>query len=442
MQSPQLFNVELPAEVTRQAVETVSWQRLADQPLQDNTNIRVEIRSDQTYRQWEGFGGAVSELGWQALAALDKTQREPFFQRLFGADGAGFNWIRLPVGASDFARDEYSFSETPEDYELAHFTIERDRQALIPFIQAAKSANPDLRIHASPWSPPGWMKHSGAMAGQENSELRDEPRVLTAYALYLRKFIEAYADEGIHIDRLMVQNEMDSQAPFPGCRWTPELFVRFHLDYLKPEFERHGIQTEIWAGTFRTMTGLQAHDCFANSAFRKSVAGAAFQYSFPDALTDLQLLYPGTRIMHTESACHSGRNTTAEAVGQFDDVIAYAQAGASVFTYWNMVLDQNRTSTWGWPQNSLCTVNTETGQLVFNPDFEIFQLLGKAIRPGAMRIRAFSYLARTACFRNPDGSFVLLLRNLEGPRQAEITLDGATQTVELPGHAVCCVRLR
>jgi len=191
MQSPTLVHVGLTTETTRQAVEAANWRRLADQPLQDNTHIRVEIRGDQTYQEWEGFGGAVSELGWQALAALDETQRNAFFQRLFGAEGAGFNWIRLPVGASDFALEEYSFSETPEDYELRNFSIKRDRRGLIPFIQAAKSANPDLRIHASPWSPPGWMKHSGAMAGQEHSGLRDEPRVLKAYAMYLRKFIEA-----------------------------------------------------------------------------------------------------------------------------------------------------------------------------------------------------------------------------------------------------------
>ena len=316
---PAIQALPVDHTVDRQAVRSTNWRRLADQPLQDSTNIRVEIASNQTYQRWEGFGAAGSELGWRALSTLDESRRERFFQRLFGADGAGFNWIRLPIGASDFALDAYSFSEVAEDYELEHFTIERDRQYLIPFIRAAKSANPALRIHASPWSPPGWMKRGGAMDGQKDSELRDEPGVLQAYAAYLRKFIQAYEEEGIHIDRLMVQNEMDSNAPFPGCRWSPELFVRFHLDYLKPEFEEHSLKTEVWAGTFRSMTGLQGHDCYANSAFREYVEGAAFQYSFPDALTDLQILYPGTRVMHTETACHCGRNTAAEAVGQFDE---------------------------------------------------------------------------------------------------------------------------
>lgn len=106
-----------------------------------------------------------------------------------------------------------------------------------------------------------------------------------------------------------------------------------------------------------------------------------------------------------------------------------------------MVLDQDRTSTWGWPQNSLCTANTDTGELVFNPDFEVFEMLGRALRPGAVRVRSFSYLANTACFRNPDGTFALLLRNLEGPRKIEVTLDGNTQAVDLPGHSLCSIQL-
>jgi glucosylceramidase len=431
----------VPVDVTRKDIASTNWRRAADQPLQDNKNIKIEINSTQTYQQWEGFGGAVSELGCKALNALPQNAREQFFEAVFGAKGANFNWIRLPVGSSDFALDAYSFSEVPEDYEQEHFSIERDRKLIIPFLKKAKQVNPELKIHASPWSPPGWMKHSGTMDYAENSEIRDEPSVLKAYAKYLRKFVEAYAAEGIIIDRLMVQNEMDSPAPFPGCKWTPEQFVRFHLDYLKPEFDQHEINTEIWAGTFRTMTGLQAHDCFANKDFREYVQGAGFQYSFPEALLDLQNLYPGTRLMHTETACHGGKNTFAQAIGQFDDFMAYVKGNVSVITYWNTVLDQNCTSSWGWSQNSLCTADTEKGELIFNPDFKIFELIGNKLRPGARRVRSFSFLAHTLCFKQPDGSCLLLIRNLEGARRADVTLDGVSRTVNLPARSVCCITL-
>ena len=438
---PAANHLRLPPEITRASVRAVSWWNQANQPLQDNQTVRVEICSGQTFQTWEGFGGAVSELGMQALCRLPAAVQARFFEAVFGAEGLHFSWIRLPVGASDFALNAYSFSETAEDYELASFSIARDRQGLIPYIRAAQAVNPALRIHASPWSPPGWMKKSGRMEGVAQSELRDEPKVLQAYAGYLRAFIQAYAAEGLRIDRLMVQNEMDSPAPFPGCQWSPELFVRFHLAYLKPEFEAHKIDTEVWAGTFRTITGLQAHDCFRDPAFRAFVRGAAFQYSFPKPVEELQLLYPGTRIMHTETVCHGGANTATEAAGQFDDFLGYAAAGASVFTYWNTVLGENPASAWGWKQNSLCTADAGKQDLILNPDYPVFQLLGRSLPPGAVRVRCFSNLLDTVCFRNPDGRFCLLLRNLEEARQAEVTLDGSPRRVELPGHALCALML-
>lgn len=434
-------HVTLSPTVTRESVSRASWWNQANQPLQDNQTVRVEIRSADTFQDWEGFGGAVSELGAQALERLPPRLRQRFFAAVFGARGAGFSWIRLPVGASDFALGAYSFSETAEDYGMARFSIERDRRCIIPYIRAAQAMNPNLRIHASPWSPPGWMKKSGRMDGVENCALRDEPKVLDAYARYLRLFIQAYAREGVRIDRLMAQNEMDSPSAFPTCRWTPELFVRFHVKHLKPEFAAHRIRTEVWGGTFRTISGLQAHDCFRDREFRAFVRGAAFQYSFPARIDELRVRYPGTRIMHTESVCHGGANTESEAASQFDDVLGYAAAGASVFTYWNTVLGENPASTWGWKQNSMCTAHGGRRELVFNPDYRVFRLLGSTIKPGAVRVRSFSDRLDTACFRNPDGRFCLLLRNLEGPRTAELTLDGVTRGVRLPGHALCALML-
>jgi glucosylceramidase len=434
-------HVALSRAVTRDSVRGVSWWNHANQPLQDNQTVRVETCSDDILQTWEGLGGAVSELGAQALNRLPGRLRRKFFAAVFGPRGANLSWIRLPVGASDFTLGAYSFSEAADDYDMARFSIERDRQCLIPYIRAAMDANPNLRVHASPWSPPGWMKKSGRMDGVADCELRDEPRVLKAYARYLRLFIQAYAGEGVRIDRLMVQNEMDSPAPFPSCRWTPELFVRFHLKHLKPEFEAHRIRTEVWAGTFRTISGLQAHACFRDAQFRAFVKGAAFQYSFPRPIADLRILHPGTRIMHTETVCHGGANTEVEAAGQFDDFLGYAEAGASVFTYWNTVLGENPASSWGWKQNSMCTANGAKQDLMFNPDYSVFRLLGANVKPGAVRVRSFSQLLSTACFRNPDGRFCLLLRNLEGPRTAEVTLDGAQREVRLRGHALCALAL-
>jgi glucosylceramidase len=434
--------VSLPTGVSRESVRQSSWLLFNDQPLQDNTRVSIEVRTGQQFQLWNGFAGAVSELGAQALAALSAAEQDRFFVEAFSREqGIGLDWIRLPVGASDFALDAYSYAVTPDDFEMKAFSIKRDLKRIIPFIKAAKAVNPQLRIHASPWSPPGWMKLSGTMDGVDKPELRNEAAVLKAYALYLRRFVEAYAEQGLTIDRLMAQNEMDSPAPFPSCRWNVELFVRFHTDYMREAFATAGMSTEMWAGTFRTMSGLQAHQAFESEAFRQCVKGAAFQYSFPRLLQDFQLEYPGTRVMHTETVCHNGDNSWTQAASQFVDVMAYLNANADVFSYWNLVLGQEGKSSWGWMQNAMFTADGAVGRLRANPDADVFRLLSSNIQPGARRVQAFSYLVDTLCFRNPDGSVALFLKNMEAARTADLIVDGKAQTLALPERSLCAFRI-
>lgn len=110
--------------------------------------------------------------------------------------GARFSYGRIPIGASDYSIDRYTLSELPDDYAMAEFSIERDRQRLIPFIQAALAVAPGLDLWASPWTPPAWMKENGSTDG---GRIRDEPEI-EAYALYLTRFIEAYGAEGITVE--------------------------------------------------------------------------------------------------------------------------------------------------------------------------------------------------------------------------------------------------
>lgn len=436
---PSRFLV-LPEHPGREAVRRATWTAVCDQPLQDDQRLAVQILPGQQGQAFLGFGGAVSELGWLALQRLPEAEREGFFAEVFGDQGLGFRWLRVPIGASDFACEAYSHHEVADEWDLASFSIARDERAVLPFIRAAKRVQPALRLHASPWSPPAWMKRSGRMDGVEGAEIRDEPRVLAAYAVYLRRFCQAYAALGLPIDRLMVQNEMDSASAFPTCRWSPELFVRFHRDHLLPEFERHGLATEVWAGTFRSITGMQAQACFAQPGFRDLVQGAAFQYHLSDALKELRLANPGLRLMHTEAVCHRGENTLAEALSQYDDVLACVDAGAEVFTCWNLVLDQRATSSWGWRQNSLATV-TDQGRLRWNPEHTVFGALARVLRPGTRRVASFCRLARCLCLRRGDDELALTLHNPEGPRPLDLDCGGRKLVFDLPGQAICTIRI-
>jgi glucosylceramidase len=170
-------------------------------------------------------GGAVPALPGAASCALST---------LFGPDGCNFSLCRTPLGADDFSRGWYSYDETPGDFALDHFSVANDRETLIPFIKAAQGLNPDLKLWASPWSPPTWMKKGGhyaqapAWPGAASNGIRpdqlghegqdsfiQEERYFEAYARYFARYVDAYAKEGITISTVMPQNEFNSAQPFP-----------------------------------------------------------------------------------------------------------------------------------------------------------------------------------------------------------------------------------
>jgi len=178
----------------------------------------VQVYPDQPQQAIEGFGGCFNEAGWDVLLTLPAARRGEVLNALFAKPQAAFSWGRLPVGSNDYSLSYYSYNEVAEDFGMRNFNIDRDRYILIPYIKAARQIAPDLRLWASPWSPPAWMKVNnhysmgglghdqwasdmarGRSIGNNATAFRMENRYLEAYALYLSKFVQAYAKEGLRL---------------------------------------------------------------------------------------------------------------------------------------------------------------------------------------------------------------------------------------------------
>ncbi|MCD7971899.1 MAG: hypothetical protein LUG18_04415 [Candidatus Azobacteroides sp.] len=217
------------------------------------------IHTDKHLQTIEGFGACFNELGWTTLSALNEEDREKVMQDLFSEDGMNFTYCRMPLGANDFSRDWYSYNETDKDFKMENFSIANDKETLIPFIHAAQKINPSVRIWASPWSPPTWMKYNKHYACRPNPAVNDlkgspeqdlegsnmfiqEPEYFKAYTLYFRKFIESYKAEGINIEMIAPQNEFNSCQIFPSCTWTAQGLSTFIGDYLGPEMKEMGVK--------------------------------------------------------------------------------------------------------------------------------------------------------------------------------------------------------
>ncbi|MBI9063415.1 MAG: hypothetical protein JEZ14_15640 [Marinilabiliaceae bacterium] len=437
----------------------------------NSPKVIIEIDTEKTGQQMDGIGGTFNELGWDAIESLNIDQRNTLLEQLFSAKkGARLSFNRIAIGSSDFGRNAYSHADVADDWDLEHFSLKRDEKCMISYINAAKKYNSDMRFHASPWSPPAWLKNNNNMIGNDTSNyLKADPRVLPTYANYLVKFCEGYKQHGITINRLFVQNEAGNQTPYPSCRVPAEQMITFISDHLIPAMaSSESKETEVWAGTFNTgysKNSIDDHKKYlATSDFVHKVGGFGFQYASIKLIQEFRKRFPEVKLMHTESECQGGKNSPDEAMRDFQDFIMHVRNGFSVFTFWNMVLAEPCKSSWGWRQNSLIVVDKEKQEISYKPNFAVAKMVGRYIVPNShylssrivkgdenigqlgftgevdrwmpMRGQAGEQLAS---FQRPDGSIVTLLLNQGAEITAEIKFGENSAQVVLPANKLCAV---
>ena len=175
--------------------ENVQWEEKKAEHVLETDKVNLQLTGKE-FQEMHGFGACFNELGYRALNILEPDQQDEVMQELFlpGENRCNFNFCRLPIGANDYAESWYSLDEEPGDFGLKKFSIERDKKCLIPYIKQAARHAPDLKLFASPWSPPTWMKFP---AVHNYGKLIKTEENLTAYANYFIKFIQAYQEEGI-----------------------------------------------------------------------------------------------------------------------------------------------------------------------------------------------------------------------------------------------------
>ena len=382
-----------------------------------------------------GFGGCFNELGWEALQLADKEAREEFLKQLFSKEECNFNYGRVPIGANDFSLEWYSCDEVDSDYELEYFNIERDKQYTLPFVREALKYQEDFPLFASPWSPPTWMKTKRVY---NYGTMRMEDKVLKAYAQYFIKFVRAYESEGIKVAQIHVQNEPVADQKFPSCVWTADELRIFIRDYLGPALKESGLNTELWLGTINTQLMDYVNTVLADEEARAYLTGVGLQWAGKYAIEQVEESYPELRLMQTECECGEGQNTWSYMEYAFNLMKIYFSHGAERFTYWNMALQDGGISTWGWRQNSLCTVDPKTGELKYQPEFYLMKHFSHFVKAGAQVLGVKGHWsANSLAFENPDGTIVLVVNNsLDYDRSFGFTYGEKTFSVKLKAHSL------
>ena len=439
----------------------------------------------------EGFGTCFNELGWTSLSLLSEQDRDEILSELFTpGKGANLTMGRMPVASNDFSLDYYSYDDVEGDFGLEKFSISHDEGTLIPFIKAALSFNPSIRLWASPWCPPSWMKVSKHYAGastrpllrryeemkgklstmsEEEREVArrsfgmnmedlpdngldedrqipegvdafiQEERYLQTYAKYFGKFIDAYKEMGIDIFMVMPQNEPNSAQFFPSCTWTPEGLASF-IKVLGPEMKERGV--EVYLGTMERGDPQMWKKILDDPEASKYISGMGFQWAGKDALPALHRDYPSLPCYETEQECGNGLNDWAGAEHSWDLMKHYLGNGVQAYFYWNTSLLERGVSTWGWCQNSLVVVDKDTRTYRWTPEYYILKHASHFVRKGAALLGTEGYCDVLA-FRNPGGETVLLLGNgQDAARSVSVKLEGKNFVFPLKARSLSTIVIR
>jgi len=404
-------------------------------------NADVEVNINQPLQSIEGFGTCFNELGWTSLSMLSEKDREGILKELFAPGvGANFTICRMPVAANDFSRKWYSYNETINDFEMKHFSIANDLQTLVPFIKAAQKYNPSLKLWASPWSPPTWMKYNkhyaarsvlgntdfkseewgmdltginnGLQPEQEGKEGTDmfiqEEKYYRAYALYFQRFIEAYRKQQINIGMVMPQNEFNSAQVFPSCTWTAAGLAKF-VSYLGPQMKK--INVDVFFGTMERPNEKLVDTILTDAQSGPYIKGIGFQWAGKDAIAGLHQRYPALRYYQSEQECGNGKNDWKYCLYTWGLMKHYISNGANAYMYWNASLKQGGISTWGWKQNSLVSVDTVHKTFSYNYEYYLMKHLSHYVKPGAKYLGTTGTFNNLLAFINPDKSIVVIACN-------------------------------
>ncbi len=414
----------------------------------DLPNISIDF--DDLLQEMEGFGAALTgSSAWLINRQMSAAQRQQLLIDLFHPEnGIGISYLRLPMGASDFSLSNYTYNDLlpgQTDPELEFFSIASDRQDIIPVLKRILEINPEIKLMGSPWSAPAWMKTSGSLMGGSFKQ-----QWYDAYALYFVKFINAYADEGITIDAISVQNEpLHETSGYPSMRMEAAEQNVFIRDHLGPLFSQQNISTKIIVYDHNWDRPDYPILILDDPVTRNFVAGSAFHAYAGNvtAMSQVHALHPDKGLYFTEI---SGGGWATD----FSDNLKWKMSNIFIGTannwsknalLWNLALDQDDGPTNGGCQNCRGVVTIMPGGGVEkNEEFYAMAHMSKFVKPGAHRVGSTSFASsdnlESVAFLNPDGTRVLVVLNSNNSQKAfAVRFDDLIFEYRLEGNSVASI---
>ncbi len=409
---------------------------------EDKTLLVVKVDEGQTFQTMDGFGDCLTDGSAMLLNRMSPKARKVLLNELFGTRGnsIGISYLRISLGASDLSEQPYSYDDLEEgqvDPKLNKFSIAAARKDLIPVLKEILRINPSIKIMASPWSPPTWMKSNNNFKG---GSLKKE--CFGVYADYFVRYIRDMNREGISIDAITIQNEPLHPGNVPSMLMVAEDQALFVSQNLGPAFQAAGLKTKIIVYDHNADKISYPLTILRNPEAAKYVDGSAIHLygGRIEALADVHAEFPQKNLYFTEQWVGAPGNLAADLAWHTKVLIIGATRNwCRNVLEWNLAADSNNNPhTTGGCTSCLGTITLEGDQVTRNPAYYILAHAAKFVRPGSVRI-ASNYLEAlpNVAFRTEEGKIVVVVINdFQERRKFNISFSGKAFQAELEKGAV------
>ena len=418
-------------------------QNKQDQELGRIPSIFIDTK--KVYQEMDGFGFTLTSASASLINKMSSSKRNELLQNLFGQEknDIGISYLRIGVGASDLSEKVYSYNDLKageKDILLEKFSIQEDEKELIPVLIDILRISPKIKILASPWSPPTWMKSKDKSMG--GSLL---PEYYGVYAKYLLKFIKEFQKKGIKIDALTIQNEPLHPGNNPSLLMLPSEQAEFIKSHLGPLFKKEKVKTKIIIYDHNADRPDYAIEILNDLKAKRFIDGTAFHLygGQIENLSQVHDLHSDKNIYFTEQWIGAPGNMEGDMQWHVKNLIIGASRNwAKTVLEWNLASDKTQSMhTEGGCTECLGAITIDNDLVLKNPAYYIIAHASKHIRPGSKRIYSNTALGlNNVAFLSPDNKVIMILYNeSDNNQEFLLSIDGKKKFCKIKAKSIATV---
>jgi glucosylceramidase len=378
----------------------------------------IDVDDAKKFQTMDGFGFALTGGSAQLISKMDASARAALLKELFTTegDGIGVNYLRVSVGASDMNDHVYSYDDLPKgetDVKMEKFSLGEDKADVIPVLKEILAIQPKIKILASPWSAPLWMKTSGVARGGVL-----KPEYFDAYALYWVKYIEAMKAAGITIDALTVQNEPLNEKNTPSMLMLESEQADFIANHLGPALNKAGLKTKVVLYDHNLDHPMYPLSILKDKKANKYIDGTGFHLygGTVEAFDQVHDAFPKKNLYFTEQSVtergNTGEMNIARPVARI--VIGATRHWSKNVLLWNLAADPQAGphTNEGGCTGCYGALTIDGNNVTRLMAYYVIAHASKFIPDGSMRVDSQpSDALPNVAFRTPQGKTVLLVAN-------------------------------